>query len=234
MVHIEYSMMTDNVRGIWNDRIYAILSGSLNLTKKFYEKHAFPDPGFCPFEDLRDAIHSGNKKVFWYLHSIAKKPNTEECDVAEYTGMICKYVLYPLIKLGLNDWLDEFLTQCPDAVKYELRAIYDEELMVRAMGTLNFTAMRILFRMGMDIYPLAFDRAESYFEDRVYRFSSNEEEVEDWMDQFYTGTRAEIVQLHDEYPCRDWYEYNLLIPYYSELDDEGSMIDSDFSETGDL
>lgn len=85
----------------------------------------------------------------------------------------------------------------------------------------------ILFRAGVDIDPYIYDYVEDYFEQNARALYGDTEDKDELMDQFSEINRRIIANLRDKHPHREWDRCNELIPYYSKIGDEESMIDSD-------
>lgn len=158
--HPEYYLMSKRMKFDWSNRYYVAEYGGLRLVKEFFTKHGLVGNGEkCSYRTIRRALQGNTKKVFWYLFDVTN---------ARYDGLnarICvfKFILRPILKLGMNDLLQEYIQRFPGDFVYETMIDSYDETMCRALRTLDPVTIKLLFRAGVCVDEYTYDSALRHF-----------------------------------------------------------------------
>jgi hypothetical protein len=196
------------------------------LIKNFYAKYVTPhtEGHGCAYSDIRWAIRSGNKKAFWYLFDLSGIHQDKEMG-----WYISKYVLFPIIKLGRCSWLREYVRKYPGEIKAQMEN-YHDDIMMRALRTLNIHTIELLLRLGLELDACTVDQAQDYIEQwmsEVLRREVDDGELE------YMRTKIISIMIYLREKCPRWISWEsiqLAMPEHKEIDDIGDMTNSDGEE----
>ncbi len=158
--HPEYYLMTKRMKFDWSNRYYVAEYGGLRLVKEFFTKHDLVGDGAkCSYRTLSRALKGNTKKVFWYLFDATN---------ARYDGpngriSIFMFILRPILKLGMNDLLQEYIQRYPGDFVHEIANSCYDETICRALRTLDPVTIKLLFQAGVCVDEYTYDSALRHF-----------------------------------------------------------------------
>lgn len=199
--HWEYSFITANCVVKGPGRRHAMRYGGKSLIKRAilnYRK-AFGLDSYS-YEGIRVIIRGGNERAFWL--SLYYTPSLGDGD----SWSVCGHILCPIVKLGMNGWLQKYLQRYPGTVTTMSDSIR-LALMARVLRSLDPVAIELMFLAGLDVSENAYHHAKGLYSRWV-----KSKGLETDPDEFDAAIKPILQKLREENPGRDWEWYNLLFP----------------------
>lgn len=167
---VEFSIKGGHMASANIHRYEIVDSGSLGLIKYFYAKQntALDPAKFQYYYEIKRAIYFGNIKIFWYLYDFSRIGSTGATDV-----FIPKYILHPMIRMGLSSWISCYTKRRPYIPFPDDR----NELIIFAMWRLHTNVMIELLNAGSSITSRAVKEAEYLLKQRTRLWGYNNKEV---------------------------------------------------------
>lgn len=190
----------------WRYSLHVVKYGGLKLVRTTGKLNAYAHLGYFI---LRKSVNAENKQSFWYLLSLLRnKPPPKMYD------LICRYVLNPMVKMGLSDWLHEYISKYPDDIRNKIGAENQVGLMTRAVRTFDPVIIDLIYRAGIDIDPYMYDQFYEYF----YAWTCSMYGNSGMNEEFKLIIDPIIERLNAENPERNWEGYNRIMPRRVEID----------------
>lgn len=205
----------DDFGNVKSHRYPITSTGHLPLIKYLYKNITGIDRWYCVRTDMRHAIDTDSRKVFWFLHSQFLPLVTRE-----YDG---RMLVHSIINRGRVELLRTYLETYPECLSY-IKS--DGTAISIAMACLEVEVLRYLISIGASI------TAKETLELRGFMLGyTTAEEAE--IQHVRALLFPIITELHRQYPDRvsaDAAKY-LAGEYrrieYAEIDDCGEMVNSD-------
>lgn len=241
--HPEYYFLDAKAMEFVHWRHKVITTGSLSLVKAFYDRITYSDARIFQemtrvgldeegygdewkydFEDLREAVYAGNKKIFWYLLHLFNM------DDVENKPAVFIDVIHPMISYGRLDWIQEYRRRYPEDF-HESMKDFRSELIESALLEQEIPIIRYLVSLGMNIdgYHVEFvigtmiDKLEAH----PYR-EYDEVDIETELDHMRSSLLPILRNLRAKYPDRvNSYAITGLLREHKEVDEVGEMVDSE-------
>lgn len=211
--HQEHSFTKEHCDA-WHSRYYAMEYGGKSLIMRTFStyRERFGQVGYSYIE-LKRTILGGNKQAFRIIIPKFVTLNTDP-------WFVYKYILSPMMKLGMNDWLQEYLQRYPDTAK-TMHIDTRRELVIRALRSLDPVTIELMFRAGFELSANNYYNARSAY--AHWAKSMHNDPSIDYLDHFDMTVKPILQKLRGSvFPCTHmrgmWYEYEALSPAHPSLD----------------
>lgn len=203
-VHREYNINSRMIDIIWPGRHYIAVYGGKSLIARTdaFLRGTWGDANYYSYGETLKAVEGANRQAFWWFINKYESMRTDSL-------CIYKYILSPMIKLGMNRWLQEYLQKFPDTAEL-LLGYTRRDPMVLALRSLDPITIELMIRAGFEVNLEIYHKASDLYARLAVK--TNQDSSADHRATFYMTIWPILRRLREENPNRNWGWYNLLFP----------------------